>query len=121
MVAGKLTMIREKNFMTDICDHIFQTVLTVDKFDAVVRRTCRSSFRITLEAADPTVLPPVRLFRVEFDAVDDRDRVRIAMRFVEKEVEDSMREIAVGNAAKPATMAPEQAPVAARSRLATAS
>ena len=106
--------------MTEICDHIFQTVLAIDKFDAVVRRTCRAAFRVKLEAADPTVVPPVRLFRVEFDAVDDRDRVRIAMRFVEKEVEEGMREAAVGKAAKPATKAVEKAPASARSRLATA-
>ena len=103
----------------EICDHIFQTVLSVDKFEAVVRRTCRSGFSVSLEAADPTVIPPVRLFRVEFDAVDDRDRVRIAMRFVEKEVEESMREAAVGNAARPANKTAEAAP-APRSRLATA-
>jgi hypothetical protein len=114
--------------MTEICDHIFQTVLSADKFDAVVRRTCRSGFRITLDAADPTVIPAVRLFRVEFDAVDDRDRVRIAMRFVEKEVTESMRETAVGKAAKP-TAKPAAKPAAktaektsapVRSRLATA-
>ncbi|MHB1205983.1 MAG: hypothetical protein ACYCZX_10465 [Rhodospirillaceae bacterium] len=106
--------------MTEICDHIFQTVLSVDKFDAVVRRTCRSGFRVKLEAADPTVVPPVRLFRVEFDAVDDRDRVRIAMRFVEKEVEEGMREAAVGKAAKPAAKVAEKSATPARPRLATA-
>jgi hypothetical protein len=106
--------------MTEICDHIFQTILIADKFDAVVRRTCRSGFRINLEAADPTVVPPVRLFRVEFDAVDDRDRVRIAMRFVEKEIEEGMREAAVGKVAKPSAKETDTRPAPARTRLTTA-
>ena len=77
-----------------VIDHIFQTVgLGKDKLDAVCRRTCRAGFRIFLDAADPTVVPPVRIYRVEFDSVDDRDRVRIAMRFVEKEIAEMHKEI----------------------------
>ena len=88
--------------------HIFETSLSVEKFEAVVRRSCRSPFSLRLEAHNPTVLPPVRLFLVEFDAIEDRDRVRIAMRFVEKEMAELQ---------KPAT-APKSKPLAAR--LATA-
>ncbi len=95
-------------------DHIFQTNLSADKFDAVCRRSCRAGFRISLDAADPTVVPPVRFFRVEFDAVEDRDRVRIAMRFVEKELAETVKE-APRKSAKPPAKA---APIAAR--LATA-
>ena len=78
-----------------VIDHIFQTVvLSKDKLDAVCRRSCRSGFRIFLDAADPTVIPPVRIYRVEFDSVEDRDRARIAMRFVEKETAEKNKEIA---------------------------
>lgn len=94
-------------------DHIFQTVgLARDKLDAVCRRSCRSGFRIFLDAADPTVIPPVRIYRVEFDSVEDRDRVRIAMRFVEKELADLHKEIAARMVA-PQKVIPKPAPPAA--------
>lgn len=77
-----------------VIDHIFQTVgLTKDKLDAVCRRSCRSAFQVFLDAADPTVVPPVRIFRVVFGSVEDRDRTRIAMRFVEKELAELNKEI----------------------------
>ena len=94
-----------------INDHIFQTNLTADKFEAVCLRSCREGFRISLDAADPTVVPAVRFFRVVFDAVEDRDRVRIAMRFVDKE-------LAEGGKDAPRKPIAKAAPIAAR--LATA-
>lgn len=72
--------------MTEFCcDHTFSTTLSPAKFEALVTRACRSPFGIELTAHDPTVIPPVRLFSVEFSTPEDRDRVRIAMRFAEKE------------------------------------
>ena len=67
------------------CDHMFRTTLPVSKFEALVTRACRSPFHIELAGHDPNVIPALRLFTVEFMTPEDRDRVRIAMRFVEKE------------------------------------
>lgn len=108
-------------------DHIFQTVgLARDKLDAVCRRSCRAGFRISLDAADPTVIPPVRIYRVEFDSVEDRDRVRIAMRFVEKELAEQHKEISARMVApqkviaKPAPQAVPKPAAKVSSRLAPA-
>lgn len=68
-----------------VCDHIFKTNLSATKFEALVTKACRTPFAIELTGHDPTVVPAVRLFTVGFNTPEDRDRVRIAMRFVEKE------------------------------------
>ncbi|MBX7199724.1 MAG: hypothetical protein K1X51_10135 [Rhodospirillaceae bacterium] len=106
-------------------DHIFQTVgLAKDKLDAVCRRSCRAGYRIFLDAADPTVIPPVRIYRVEFESVEDRDRVRIAMRYVEKELAELHKEIAARMVApqKPiGKVAPQPVPVAAKTPAKSAS
>lgn len=105
-------------------DHIFQTVgLTKEKLEAVCRKSCRAGFHVFLDAADPTVIPPVRIFRVVFDSVEDRDRVRIAMRFVEKEMAELTKEIAARNVAPkqpPAAKAAPVKPAPANPRLAPA-
>ena len=68
-----------------VCDHTFKTTISVTKFDAMVTKACRDAFAIELIAHDPGVIPAVRLFTVGFTTPEDRDRMRIAMRFVEKE------------------------------------
>jgi len=68
-----------------VCDHTFKTTLTRAKFEALVTKACRTPFEIELTAHDPGVVPPIRLFTVGFSTPEDRDRVRIAMRFLEKE------------------------------------
>ena len=89
------------------CDHTFRTTVTIAKFEALVTKAYRSPFAIELIGHDPSVVPQVRLFTVGFTTPDDRDRVRIAMRFVEKELA--------------AVATPIHAPAAAAaSRLATA-
>jgi hypothetical protein len=71
---------------TEFCfDHIFRTNLSVTKFEALVTKACRAPFKIELTAHDPNVIPQIRLFTVGFTTPEDRDRARIAMRFVEKE------------------------------------
>jgi hypothetical protein len=72
-------------------DHVFQTTLAPETFEAVVARSCRAAFAITVEARDPTLVPPLRLVNVSFASVEDRDRVRIAMRFAEKDLIDAAR------------------------------
>ena len=67
------------------CDHIFVTTISAEKFDAVVARSCRAPVVVELQGADPTTIPQTRLFGVSFTTVEDRDRLRIAMRFVDKE------------------------------------
>ncbi len=68
-----------------ICDHMFTTTISPDKFEAVVVRSCRAPFTVEVVGSDPTIIPQPRVFAVSFASFDDRDRVRIAMRFVEKE------------------------------------
>lgn len=68
-----------------VCEHTFKTTIAVAKFEAVVIKACRDAFGIELIAHDPGLMPAPRLFTVGFTTPEDRDRVRIAMRFVEKE------------------------------------
>jgi hypothetical protein len=68
-----------------VCHHLFKTTIAPEKFEAVVARSCRSAFMIEILGSDPTVIPQPRLFGVNFTSLEDRDRVRIAMRFAEKE------------------------------------
>ena len=75
-----------------LCDHLFRTTISPDKFEAVVARSCRSAYTIEIQGSDPTIIPQPRVFAVNFTSLEDRDRVRIAMRFVEKEQADTFRE-----------------------------
>jgi hypothetical protein len=72
--------------MTEFCcDHTFRITISASKFEALVAQACRSQFQIELIGHDPTLVPQLRLFDVLFSTPEDRDRVRIAMRFLEKE------------------------------------
>jgi hypothetical protein len=74
--------------MTMQCDHAFKTTVNTTKFEAVVASSCKSAYTIEVIAHDPTLIPHIRVFNVSFAALEDRDRVRIAMRFLEKEQAD---------------------------------
>ena len=67
------------------CEHTFKTSITATKFEAMVAKACRDIYLVELIGHDPGVIPAVRLFTVAFTTPEDRDRMRIAMRFVEKE------------------------------------
>jgi hypothetical protein len=67
----------------DYCGHTFRTTLTVEQFGAVVTKTCKSRFWIEYEAHDRSMVPETRIFSVIFTSVEDRDRVRIALRFAD--------------------------------------
>ncbi len=82
------------------CDHAFKVTFNPSKFEAVVAKACKAPFEIEMIAHDPTVLPQLRIFNVVFASPEDRDRVRIAMRFLEKEQAD------LAAAKKPATATP---------------
>jgi hypothetical protein len=68
-----------------VCDHTFKITLSQTKFEALVTKACRAPFAVEIIAHDPGVVPALRLFTVFFSTPEDRDRVRIAMRFLEKE------------------------------------
>lgn len=72
-------------------DHLFKTTISREKFEAVLARSCKAPFSFEIVAADPTVIPQERVYGVAFSSLEDRDRVRIAMRFVEKEVAEAVR------------------------------
>lgn len=71
--------------MSDPIDHAFKTTINTSKFEAIVVKSCRSAYTIETVAHDPTLVPHIRIFNVTFSTLEDRDRVRIAMRFLEKE------------------------------------
>lgn len=73
------------------CEHAFKTTVSTPKFEAVVAKSCKSVYAIEVIAHDPTLIPHVRIFNVSFASLEDRDRVRIAMRFLEKEQADSAK------------------------------
>ncbi|MGE3475853.1 MAG: hypothetical protein AB7H70_08595 [Rhodospirillaceae bacterium] len=71
--------------MSEQCDHAFKVLVNTSKFEAVVAQSCKAAYAVEMIAHDPTVIPHVRVFNVVFASPEDRDRVRIAMRFLEKE------------------------------------
>jgi hypothetical protein len=77
--------------MSAPCDHAFKTTVAASKFEAVVAKSCKGAYAIEVIAHDPTILPHVRIFNVSFAALEDRDRVRIAMRFLEQEQAEMMK------------------------------
>lgn len=68
-----------------VCDHTFKITFSRTKFEALVAKACRAPFALESVGHDPAVVPALRLFTVLFSTPEDRDRVRIAMRFLEKE------------------------------------
>ncbi|MCA0202656.1 MAG: hypothetical protein LCH56_17815 [Proteobacteria bacterium] len=71
--------------MSEQCDHAFKVTVNASKFEAVVARSCKATYTVEMIAHDPTIIPHVRIFNVAFTSPEDRDRVRIAMRFLEQE------------------------------------
>lgn len=70
---------------TFLCEHTFKTSLSPVKFEAVVTKACRAPFDIELTGHDPGMIPAMRLFTIGFYSLEDRDRVRIALRFLEND------------------------------------
>jgi len=77
--------------MSEHCDHAFKTSITAPKFEAVVAKSCRSPYSVEVIAHDPTLVPSIRIINVSFTSLEDRDRVRIALRFLEKEQADMLK------------------------------
>lgn len=87
--------------MSEQNDHVFKTTIAASKFEAVVASSCKAPYAVELIAHDPTTIPQIRIFRVDFRALEDRDRVRIAMRFVEKEQAELLKTKSAAPAAVP--------------------
>lgn len=71
--------------MSGRCEHTFKTSISATRFEAAVAASCRAAYVLELIAHDPTLLPQVRIFNVTFANPEDRDRTRIAVRFIEQE------------------------------------
>lgn len=63
--------------------HTFLTTAGPDRFRAIVVKASKSQFWIDVEGVDRSHVPTKRLYSVAFTSIEDRDRVRIAMRFVD--------------------------------------
>lgn len=77
--------------MSEPCEHAFKVMVNSSKFEAVVAKSCKAAYSVELIAHDPTIIPHIRIFNVVFASPEDRDRVRIAMRFLEKEQAELMK------------------------------
>ncbi len=61
-------------------EHTFQTSQSLEVIAALLKRTCRQTVRLDVEAHNANVIPAYRIVCVYFETVEDRDRVRIALR-----------------------------------------
>jgi hypothetical protein len=62
----------------------FCTSASPDRFNAIITQACKSRFTIAYEGHDRA--SRTHIYAVEFTALEDRDRARIAMRFVDKDL-----------------------------------
>lgn len=63
--------------------HTFRTSTSTDRFNAIVAQACKQRYWIDIEGHDRSMVPFSRIYQVTFTSLEDRDRVRIAMRFVD--------------------------------------
>lgn len=66
--------------------HTFVTSAEWDRFKAIMTKTCSAPFSLQLEAHDRRADQGAFYYAVDFTSVSDRDRARIAMRFVDKDM-----------------------------------
>ena len=71
--------------MADGHQHTFKTVFSPERLRTILTKICRNPFTLTIEAHDRLCVPPYRIVSVTFATVEDRDRLRIALRQLEKE------------------------------------
>jgi hypothetical protein len=69
--------------------HMFWTSAGLDRFKAIVTKACKGHYWIDLDGVDRRFVPVTRLYAVKFTSIEDRDRVRIAMRFVDQDQPDA--------------------------------
>ena len=75
----------------DAITHMFKNSLPVEHFKSIIAKGCRAAFKIEVEAHDRGCIPEYRLYCVTFANPEDRDRARIAMRFVEQDYKDLVK------------------------------
>lgn len=69
----------------DFCEKTFKTTMLQDTFVALVKRTCRQQYWISIEGRDRNERPNALFLTVMFSTIEDRDRFVIAFRFAEEE------------------------------------
>jgi hypothetical protein len=74
--------------MSEVIQHTFTTKIAVDRFTSVVAHACKARFQILLEAHDRRMVPSLYIYAVDFGSIEDRDRARIALRFIDPENSD---------------------------------
>ncbi len=72
--------------MDDVWAHTIKTSLSVEHLTAMLTKACRQPFKLEIEAHDFLIVPAYRIFEARFATVEDRDRVRIVLRQLEKEM-----------------------------------
>ena len=80
--------------------HTFCTSAEWDRFGAIMTKTCGAPFTLQLEAHDRRAKPGTFYYAVDFTSIDDRDRARIAMRFVDKETAEPTPAVSMMRAAR---------------------
>jgi hypothetical protein len=70
---------------SDYVEKTFKTVMQLEPFQKMAKRTCRAPFWVTVEARDRTEIPFTQIFSTIFSTVEDRDRFTIALRFAEEQ------------------------------------
>jgi len=78
--------------MTTECEHTFKTTMPVERFHAIISQSCRDGIRIEVEAHDRGCVPEYRILNVIFANPEDRDRARIALRFLEKDRQEKKQD-----------------------------
>jgi hypothetical protein len=66
--------------------HTFKVTISLDRLNSMLKQACRQPFHLEVEGHDFNVLPAYRIIEGRFSTVEDRDRVRVVLRQLEKEM-----------------------------------
>jgi hypothetical protein len=66
--------------------HTFKITIGLDRLTAMLKQACRQPFNLEVEGHDFNVVPAYRIIEGRFASVEDRDRVRVVLRQLEKEM-----------------------------------
>jgi hypothetical protein len=66
--------------------HTFKITISLDRLNAMLKQACRQPFRLEVEGHDFNVVPAYRIIEGHFASVEERDRVRVVLRQLEKEM-----------------------------------
>lgn len=79
------------------------TAMSVDRLSKFATPHCHSEFHISLIARDPLQIPQLYICDLEFGTIEDRDKVMIALRMLEKEKALVQQRAAAATKARSAT------------------